>query len=135
VEAPGVGVAGIVAENGEVLLVRRGNAPAKDLWAFPGGRVEVGESLRDALAREIAEECRLEVRVGSLVDVVEAIERTEMGVSHWVLAIFTAERLRGHPEPGDDAAAVKWVGVADLVGLPTAPGVERLAKSVLQSEP
>jgi ADP-ribose pyrophosphatase len=133
-EAPGVGVAGIVAENGEVLLVRRGNAPAKDLWAFPGGRVEVGESLRDALAREIAEECRLEVRVGSLVDVVEAIERSESAVSHWVLAIFAAERLSGHPEPGDDATAVKWVGVADLVGLATAPGVERLAKWVLLGE-
>ena len=55
-ESPIVGVGGIIFSNTSVLLVKRDKEPGKGLWSLPGGAVELGETLTDALAREIAEE-------------------------------------------------------------------------------
>ncbi|MBC7104774.1 MAG: NUDIX domain-containing protein, partial [Firmicutes bacterium] len=61
-----VGVGAVVIEGGRVLLIERGAEPAKGLWSVPGGLVDPGESLKDAVAREVREECGLEVEVGPL---------------------------------------------------------------------
>jgi mutator protein MutT len=129
--APGVGVAAIVVENARFLLVRRRNAPAQGLWAFPGGRLELGESLHAAVCREVLEECGLVVGVVRLVDVIEAVEEHGDSLSHWVLAVYLVDRIDGAPVAGDDAAELRWVSEPAMRDLPTAPGVLNLAARML----
>jgi 8-oxo-dGTP diphosphatase len=72
---PRVGVGGIVVHEGHVLLVRRGQAPLKNRWSIPGGLIEVGERLTDAVKREIKEETGLEVEPVQIMGIFERIER------------------------------------------------------------
>jgi len=107
---PIAGVGGIVLDGGNVLLVRRGRNPLKGLWSIPGGAVEIGESLMEAVAREVREECGLEVRVLELVEVFERILRDDRGrvEYHYVLMDYRCERTGGELQAGDDAAEARW---------------------------
>jgi ADP-ribose pyrophosphatase len=131
VKAPGVGVAAIVVDHGRVLVVLRGRSPAAGLWAFPGGRLELGERLRAAARREVREECDLDVEVRGLVEVVEAIEQQGAMTHHWVLAIYLARPVGGSLRPGDDAVDARWATPDDLRRLPVAPQVPELAERAL----
>jgi ADP-ribose pyrophosphatase YjhB (NUDIX family) len=137
---PGVGVAGIAVREGRVLVGLRGRAPAAGVWAFPGGRLEPGESIVAAVRREILEECALEVEVGPRLEVVEAIAApaaptaspNEVGACvpahHWVIIEHLVRVTGGRLSPGDDAADARWVSLAELSRLPRAPQVLRLAQ-------
>lgn len=93
-----------------LLVVRRGHAPAKGRWTVPGGRVEAGERLSDAVAREVAEETGLVVEVGEIVGHAEII-----GDGHHVVVLDFAARVTGGTvAAGDDADAVAWMGRAAL---------------------
>jgi mutator protein MutT len=100
----GVGVGAIIMnERGELFLARRGPLAKNErgLWEFPGGSVEFGERLADALQREIREEFGIEVEVGELVDVVDHILTTEG--QHWVSPTYLCRLVSGEPtilEPG-----------------------------------
>jgi len=72
---PRVGVGAVVLDGGRVLLVRRGKPPLMGKWSLPGGLVELGETTREAIRREVAEECGLEIRVGEVRRVVAAAPR------------------------------------------------------------
>jgi len=74
---PLVGVGGIVLNGDKVLLIKRGKQPGYGKWSIPGGMVELGESLQEAIQREIREECSIEVELG---DVVAVLERDN---NHW----------------------------------------------------
>ncbi len=96
----GVGVgAVIVNERGEVFLAKRGPLAKNErgLWEFPGGSVEFGETLADALRREIREEYGLEIEVGALLDVVDHILPAEG--QHWVSPTYLCKPLDGAAEP------------------------------------
>ncbi len=114
--APVVGVGGVVVSSRGVLLVKRGRPPSRGLWSIPGGAVEVGESLAAAVAREVAEETGLEVRVGPLLEVVERILRDRRGrvEYHYVLLDYLCFAAPDEPAAGSDAAAARWVEVAEL---------------------
>ncbi len=71
-EQPLVGVGGVVIDNGRALLIRRGGPPMEGQWSIPGGMLELGETLAEGVARELAEETGLEVDV---VDIIEVLER------------------------------------------------------------
>ncbi len=93
---------GVLIENGRVLLVRRGNEPAKGAMALPGGIVEYGERLEDCVVREVREETGLETRVLRLVGIFSDPGRDPRG--HFVSALYELERTGGELLAGDDAA-------------------------------
>jgi mutator protein MutT len=108
---PIVGVGGIVLDADRVLLVKRGREPLKGIWSIPGGKLELGETLRQGVRRELREEAALEVRVLEMVEVFERITQDEDGriAYHFVLLDFLCERVAGEARAGDDVDEVAWV--------------------------
>jgi 8-oxo-dGTP diphosphatase len=100
----------------EVVLIRRGKAPRENQWSIPGGHIEWGESVRDALVREVHEETGLSVEIAGLIDVVDLLTRDDAGnvTRHYVLIDFAARLTGGDLCAGSDAAEARWVPYAQL---------------------
>jgi ADP-ribose pyrophosphatase YjhB (NUDIX family) len=121
-EKPVVGVGGVVIENDRVLLIRRGTEPLLGQWSIPGGTLELGESLKDGVARELLEETGLQVRVLDLIEVFDRIfpaaETGDASVSrpryHYVILDYLCERVSGEPRAGSDVTDVVYVNEEDL---------------------
>ena len=110
VERPVVGVGVVVWKDGEVLLIRRGKSPMRGRWSLPGGRQELGETVREAAVREVREETGLEIRLGALLDVVDTIRRGESGAVtlQYTLVDFDADWTAGVPAAASDAEHAEW---------------------------
>jgi mutator protein MutT len=108
-------VGGVVVVTGRVLLVRRGKAPLLGRWSIPGGTVELGETLEQALVREMGEETGLEVEPIEMLTVFDRIER-EGGevVFHYVIVDYLCRHLSGEARAGSDAREVAWVRPEEL---------------------
>lgn len=104
-------------DRGRILLVQRSKDPGRGLWAVPGGKVERGESLRDAARREVAEETGLNVDVGEVIWVGEVIDDS----NHIVLIDFAGELVGGELTPADDAADARWVPLDEASTFPLTP--------------
>lgn len=118
---PVVAVGAIIVDDGTLLLVQRGNEPGRGKWSVPGGRVEPGEQLRQAVVREVREETGLAVIVGDLAGWVERIGADY----HLVILDFFAgpvERRRDLTA-GDDAADARWVPFAEVASLDLVDGL------------
>lgn len=115
-EQPLVGVAAVIFRGEEVLLVRRGQEPAQGAWSLPGGLVELGETLAQALVREVAEETGVEVRLNGVTAVLDRIYRDPQGgiPYHYVLVDYLCDYAGGTPRPASDAAAVRFVPLSEL---------------------
>jgi mutator protein MutT len=111
-----VGVGAVVVRDGRVLLIRRGKEPMKGRWLIPGGTVEYGETLEDALVREVQEETGVTVAPREMVAVIDRIHRDEQDhvVHHFVIVDYLCDWVAGAPEAGSDAEAAAFVGVEDL---------------------
>jgi ADP-ribose pyrophosphatase YjhB (NUDIX family) len=126
---PVVGVGAVIIENGKILLVKRGNEPNKDMWSIPGGIVKVGESLIDALKREVEEEVGLKVEVRDVACVSEEIIEENGKIKfHYVIIDFFAEVVGGELRPNSDALDAKWVDLDDLDSIEVVDFVRKLAK-------
>lgn len=114
---PVVAVGAVVVRDGALLMVQRANDPGRGLWSIPGGRVEGGEYLADAVRREVREETGLEVTVGSLLGILEV-----PGQAHYVILDYTAQ-VSGDavPRPAGDAADARWVPLEDVGSLECTP--------------
>ncbi|MDQ3304919.1 MAG: NUDIX domain-containing protein [Actinomycetota bacterium] len=122
-EGPEVCVAAIAVDDERLLLVRRGRGPAAGHWSVPGGRVEMGETLAEAVVRELAEETGLEGVCGALVDWVERIGDGH----HFVIFDFLVEVLvPSVPRAGDDAAEAAWVPLSEVADLMLVEGLAEL---------
>ena len=116
-----VAVGAVALRDNELLLVRRGRGPAAGEWSVPGGRVQVGEELHEAVVREVAEETGIEVVVERFLGWVERIGDTH----HFVILDFAVSVLDPAQTPvaGDDAAEVAWVSLAELDGMHLVDGL------------
>jgi 8-oxo-dGTP diphosphatase len=116
-----VAVGAIALRDGELLLVRRGRGPAAGEWSVPGGRVQVGEELHEAVVREVAEETGLEVVVERFLGWVERIgDAHHFVILDFVVSVLDPARV---PVAGDDAAEVAWVPLAELDGMRLVEGL------------
>ena len=109
-DRPVVGVGGVVIRDAAVLLVQRASEPLAGQWSLPGGVVELGETLEEAVVRELREETGLTVRVLELVEAFERITRDDAARPryHFVLLDYLCEPLTGITRPGSDVQAVAW---------------------------
>lgn len=116
-ERPQVAVGAVVVRDDALLMVRRARDPGAGLWSLPGGRVERGEYLADAVRREVTEETGLDITVGNLVGIFEVI-----GDPHYVILDFFA-RVDGaaDPQPSGDATEVRWVPLDEVEELECTP--------------
>lgn len=105
----------MVIHRGCVLLVRRGHEPLKGRWTIPGGMVEVGEELRDAVQRELKEETGLDVEPGCLIEVFDRIQRAGRRVRyHFVIADYLCRLKSGKLRPASDVLDARWVDPREL---------------------
>lgn len=108
---PIVGVGAVILRQGKLLLEKRGNEPARGKWSIPGGVVELGESLEDAVIRETKEETGLDVEAPSLLDVVDQVDLDDAGrvKYHFVIVDFLLKIKSGEAVAGSDADELRWV--------------------------
>ena len=107
---PLVGAGALIHKTGRVLLLRRRWPPNQGYWAFPGGLVEPGESVQDAVLREVKEETGLEIRLESLLDVITDIHLDELGrvKYHYVIVDYTATPLGPRVTLNDESSSYGW---------------------------
>ena len=112
--SPLVGVGGVVVHENRVLLVQRGTEPLKGQWSIPGGLIDVGETLREAVMREVREETGLDVEPVELVELLDRIHREDGRVRfHYVIADYLCRVVGGTLGAASDAEAVRWVERAE----------------------
>jgi 8-oxo-dGTP diphosphatase len=115
-EHPIVGVSAVIFVEKSVLLVRRNKEPAKDKWSIPGGAVELGESILEALARELQEELSVKIAVGGLVGVFDKIfhDHKNQVQYHYVVVDYWGWLVEGHPTPASDISDARLVPLDEL---------------------
>lgn len=125
-------IGALVLQAGKVLLVQRKKEPNKGRWAIPGGAVKLGETLRQAVKREIREETGLIVRIQAPIHVFDFIERDKKGHVrfHYVIVDFMANYVKGTLRPGDDASDARWFSRKDLKDMPISRTTREFLKKI-----
>jgi len=113
---PIVGVGAIIIHNGKMLIVKRGSDPGKGKWSVPGGLVELGETVKEAVEREVLEECNLKVEASHLIDIVDNIIRDKNGriKYHFIILDFFAKLRGGKLKPNSEIIEAKWVPIDEV---------------------
>ena len=122
---PRVGVGAVILDGDRVLLIQRGGVTLPGKWSIPGGLVELGETTREAVCREIGEECGLEIDLVDVCGVLDRVVRDPDGRVryHWVLVDFLAVARGGTLCAGDDAADARWVPIDEVETYDTTDGL------------
>ena len=122
-DRPVVGVGAVIVQDGGVVLIKRKYEPLKGRWSLPGGGVEVGETLAEAVAREMLEETGLQVEVGPVIEVFDRITRDgEQRVRyHYVLVDYLCWPIAGELQAGSDVDDAMVVDPAALAPFDLAP--------------
>jgi len=127
---PIIGVGAVIIDGGRVLLVRRESEPLKGEWSIPGGMLELGEKLRDAVQREVQEETGLAIEPGEVLGVFDSIFTDNEGRTeyHYVLIDYLCRPISGKAKAGTDVSEVRWAGEAELAGM----GLRDLTEQVIR---
>jgi ADP-ribose pyrophosphatase YjhB (NUDIX family) len=113
---PQLAVSAAIFRDGKVLLVRRARSPAKGFYSLPGGRVEFGESLHQALTREVAEETGLDIEIVALAGWREVLPAVA-GAGHYLIMSFAARWVAREPALNEELDDYRWVAPDALAGL------------------
>lgn len=129
-DRPLLGVGAIIFRGDSVLLAQRGREPSYGKWSIPGGLVELGESLHDAIRREVREEVGLDVKVGDLVAALDRViyDRTRKVEYHYVLLDFVCECRDGKPRPSSDVLDCAYVPIDALGEYLMTEGTEKVIR-------
>ena len=125
---PYLAVSAAIFRDGRVLIVRRARPPAHGLYTLPGGGVELGETLEEAVVREVREETALEVAPIALAGYRQAIARDGAGQieRHFVILPFAARWIAGEVSLNEELAEAHWLKPAELGGLTTTEGLAQI---------
>lgn len=136
VSQPILAVSAALIRNDQVLFVRRRHAPSAGMLALPGGKVEAGETLEEAVVRELLEETSIHAKPLRLLTTVDAIRRDPTGAlsSHHVIISFLCEWLSGSEKAGSDASELLWLDLDAMqqVRQQIVPSALEAAKLALQ---
>lgn len=129
-DSPQIAVGAIVIRDNRVLLVRRGQPPSEGLWAIPGGRVRLGETLQEAIEREVKEETGVTISPTNPVYTFDVIERDDRGRVrfHYVIVDLIADYVSGEPKPSDDAREADWFTFQEIDKLPISQTTREVLK-------
>jgi 8-oxo-dGTP diphosphatase len=136
-DRPVVGVGGVLIEDGRTLLIKRGSEPLLGQWSIPGGTLELGESLRDGVAREMLEETGLEVRVLDMIEVFDRIflepeakilDGKPRPKYHYVIVDYLCERRNGTAKAGSDVTDLAFATEEELVKFHLTPTAMRVLR-------
>ncbi|MEM3793921.1 MAG: NUDIX hydrolase [Candidatus Bathyarchaeia archaeon] len=133
-EAPIPAVGAVIIHQGKVLLVKRGQDPSRGYWSIPGGVIELGEKAREAVKREVKEECGIEIEVGPVLEVVDSIYWDAEGRLrfHYVIVDFLAYPKEFNIRPSSDVEETRWFSLEELEETPLIPpGTRELLRRVL----
>jgi ADP-ribose pyrophosphatase YjhB (NUDIX family) len=135
-DRPIIGVGAVIIHEGRALLVRRDTEPLKGEWSIPGGVLELGETLHQAVRREALEETGLEVEPGEVLEVFDSIFADKQGRTqyHYVLVDYLCRVLSGEASAGSDVSAVQWVREDELAGLAVRESVERVVRKAISKQ-
>ena len=111
---PILSVGAVVLRGDDVLLIRRGKPPFQGHWSIPGGKVEHGEAMRDAVLREVLEETGVTARVLGLIDAFDALP-TGADAPHFALVDFACAHVSGTPRAADDAMDAEYVPLPEAL--------------------
>jgi 8-oxo-dGTP diphosphatase len=133
-ERPYLAVSAAIVRDGKILVVRRARAPAHGLFSLPGGVVEVGETLKEAVMREVREETGMTIEPVALAGFREAIVRdTENRVErHFIILCFAARWRAGEVLLNEELDEARWLDPAELAGLPTTSGLAEIVAEAFQ---
>jgi ADP-ribose pyrophosphatase len=122
-----------IVRDGRLLLIQRGQEPGEGEWSFPGGRIELGETIFEAVKREVTEEVGVEIEPVEVFQVYDWITRGEADRVrfHYVVNYVRARYVSGEPRASDDALQARWVGEADLDSLSMHPFARETALRLL----
>jgi len=136
-DSPQVGVGAVLVRDGRALLIKRASPPSQGMWAIPGGRLELGETLQQAAERELCEETGIIARARNPIYTFDVIQRDETGRVrfHYVIVDLWMEYVAGEIRAGDDAAEASWVTPQELSTLPVHPATRVLLNQVMVSQP
>jgi 8-oxo-dGTP diphosphatase len=136
-DAPRVAVGAIIIHKSCVLLVLRGQPPSQNMWAIPGGRVELGETLQEAAEREVLEETGLHIKAGEVAYTFDVVQRDESGRVKYHYVILDLLATVYDPAqpllPGDDARDARWFTLTEITrpDLPISATTRGLLKKLM----
>jgi len=133
-DRPYLAVSAAIVRDGKVLVVRRARMPAQNLYTLPGGAVELGETLHDAVMREVREETQLEIEPVGLAGQRDVIVRDAQGriERHFVILCFAARWVAGEPVLNEELNDARWLKAGDLAALKTTDGLGEIVAAAFE---